>query len=598
MATAHPEPHVSAVRPRFYQDESYLHGFLGTVGDLQKARAFQDVVLEVEDRRFPCHRLVLSAASPYFRAMFTSDMAESQQEMVVLQGLDAGIFGEILSYIYSGTLYVSLDKVQSLYQAADLLQLDYVRGTCSSYMAMNVGRSTCVDLYKFADVFSLDNVQKCSLQWIARHFTEVASSKEFSSLSITQLTEIISHDELDVKEERTVWKAVVRWVQHSREDRLHHLPSILSHIRYNLLTSDDTAVMMEHPMVREDPGISEVIRNLAQKGNYNLKPRLGMTTEMAIWLNPTRGKVYTCSNELFFMNPHEEKYTSCTYKPEDFPRVTDMVVTSDNEIYILQTEELEDENQMFLETQMSLFKYSHAENAWEHAGVSSISKGPGDDFSSDDERLCEVDRIFYYIAIDSKEHRPLLKMRKYNQDMNQWEECSQLKLKGCGYHRDFAALSCSPYLYFLTRWEFHRYDPSQDRWSKLVPPMISDEVCTGVVMGTEIFCTDFHNTQTMVYDTESDCWQKLQGWPNPGNLGITYRPSLFVVENQLHILLKVYDTASQEAPTWSSIDCRVYVYDRSADAWSDLKATLPDKKYHVYGCAPVARVYLPYLKGT
>eukprot|EP00058_Branchiostoma_floridae_P004272 XP_002589760.1 hypothetical protein BRAFLDRAFT_283651 [Branchiostoma floridae] len=210
---------MAAVRPRSYQDESYLHGFLGTVGDLQKAGVLQDVVLEVEGRRFPCHRLVLSAASPYFRAMFTSDMAESRQKTVVLQGLDAGSCGDILSYIYSGTLHVSLDKVQPLYQAADLLQLDYVRDTCSSYMAMNIERFSRVDLYKFADVFSADNVRKRCLQLILINFTEVASSKEFCSLSVNQLSEIISHDALDVKEETTVWEAVVRWVQHSREDR-------------------------------------------------------------------------------------------------------------------------------------------------------------------------------------------------------------------------------------------------------------------------------------------------------------------------------------------------------------------------------------------
>ncbi|XP_078666112.1 kelch repeat and BTB domain-containing protein 7-like [Branchiostoma floridae x Branchiostoma belcheri] len=85
-------------------------------------------------------------------------MAECRQKTVVLKGLDAVMFGEILSYIYSGTLHVSLDRVQHLYQAADLLQLDYVRDTCSSYMAMNVERSTCVDLYKFADAFAVDIV--------------------------------------------------------------------------------------------------------------------------------------------------------------------------------------------------------------------------------------------------------------------------------------------------------------------------------------------------------------------------------------------------------------------------------------------------------
>ncbi|XP_078571946.1 kelch-like protein 20 isoform X2 [Branchiostoma floridae x Branchiostoma japonicum] len=283
MAAADQEPHVSsAVRPRSYQDKSHLHEFLETVGDLQKDGVLQDVTLEVEGRRFPCHRLVLSATSPYFRAMFTSDMAESRQKTVVLQGFDANIFGEILSYIYSGTLHVSLDKVQPLYQAADLLQLDYVRDTCSSYMAMNVERSTCVDLYNFADVFSVDTVLRSCVEWIDINFFEFSFSEEFYSLSVNQLTEIISHDELDVKDETTVWEAVVRWVQHIREDRLHHLPSILPHIRFNLLASDKMAAILECPLVKEDPGSTEVIRNVVQKGNPNLKPRLRRTTEMVL----------------------------------------------------------------------------------------------------------------------------------------------------------------------------------------------------------------------------------------------------------------------------------------------------------------------------
>ncbi|XP_019634496.1 PREDICTED: kelch-like protein 18 [Branchiostoma belcheri] len=225
MAASDQESHARAVRSHVYQDEGYLRGFLGAVGDLQKDGILQDVILEVEERWFPCHRLVLSAASPYFRAMFTSDMAESRQKTVILQGLDADTFEEILSYIYSGTLHVSMDRVQPLYQAADLLQLDYVKDICSSYMAMNVEHSTCVDLYKFADVFSAKIVWKVCLQWIAKHFTEVTSSKEFCSLSVDQLTEIISHDELEVNEETRVWEAVVRWVQHSREDNCTTYPA-------------------------------------------------------------------------------------------------------------------------------------------------------------------------------------------------------------------------------------------------------------------------------------------------------------------------------------------------------------------------------------
>ncbi|XP_035689795.1 kelch-like protein 18 [Branchiostoma floridae] len=108
--------------------------------------------------------------------MFSSDMAEIRQKTVVLQGLNAVAFEEILSYIYSGTLRVTLDKVQSLYQAANLLRLSYVRDTCSSYMVKNmeVESSNCVNLYKFADVFSQDIVRGRCQQWIIKHFTEVS----------------------------------------------------------------------------------------------------------------------------------------------------------------------------------------------------------------------------------------------------------------------------------------------------------------------------------------------------------------------------------------------------------------------------------------
>ncbi|XP_078603565.1 kelch repeat and BTB domain-containing protein 6-like [Branchiostoma floridae x Branchiostoma japonicum] len=579
MAAAHQEPHSSAVRPRSYKDESYLHGFLGTVGDLQKAGVLQDVVLEVEGRRFPCHRLVLSAASPYFRAMFTSDMAESRQKTVVLQGLDAGMFGEILSYVYSGTLHVSLDKVQPLYQAADLLQLDYVRDTCSSYMAMNVERSTCVDLYKFADVFSVHVVQKRCLQWIARNFTEVASSDEFCGLGVNRLTEIISHIELDVKEETAVWEAVVRWVQHSREDRLHHLPSLLHHIRFNLLTSDDMAAILEHPLVREDPGSSEVVRNVVQKGNIDPKPRFGMTTEMAVLLNPTEG-----SNEILFMNPREDKYISCSYKPEDLPNVTDIAVTNENDIYILDTKELEDEDQL------CLFKYNHAENMWEQESVSTISKPSGDESFCHGGRLYEANGILHYIAVIPVGGEPMLQMRKYSPHTNQWQECSQLQLQAICNN---VMLFCGPNLYLFKGTEALCYDPDKGVWNRRTPSLKFPKLCIAVAMGTEIFCTDYDLNDLMVYDTESDRWQELNGWPNPGNRQIVELPGVFVLENQLHALL-ICRGEEEEADRESF----VYVYDRSADAWTDLNATLPLYVHEWYGRCQIARMYLPYLEGA
>ncbi|XP_035687991.1 kelch repeat and BTB domain-containing protein 2-like [Branchiostoma floridae] len=457
---------------------------------------------------------------------------------------------------------------------------------------MKVERSTCVDLYKFAEVFSVDIVHKQCLQWIVRHFTEVASSEKFCSLSVNQLTEIISHDELDVKEETTVWEAVVRWVQHSREDRQHHLPSILPHIRFNLLTPDDTAAILEHPLVKEDPGSSEVIRNVVPSETSNLKPRLGMTTEM-VMLHKSTNKLFSRSNELLFMNPQKGKYISCSYRSEDIPDdVVSLTVTSDNNIYILTESAGEDDDDDDPDSfHEYLYHYNQARNVWVHAGIPKISIAPTESASG---FLVEVDQILYFLAEakdgDGIQH---VRLRKYNRHTDQWQECLQLELDRA-YYCCKIALSCDRRLYYIMDKQMYCYDPRQDTWSERTPPCLEDvqECFTAVAMGTEIFYTNSKFHRTMVYDTELDYWTVLHGWPGPGKL--CRPPYLFALEDQLHIFVEVSDNNREG----SSSQYRVYVYDRSVDYWRDLKATLPDETYYyTYGsCAPVARMYLPYLQ--
>ncbi|XP_019641095.1 PREDICTED: uncharacterized protein LOC109482717 [Branchiostoma belcheri] len=144
--------------------------------------------------------------------------------------------------------------------------------------------------------------------------------------------------------------------------RLHHLPSILPHIRFNLLTSDDTAAILNHPLVREDPGSIQVIRSVVSS---TLKKRFGMDTlEMACLL---------MIGEVLCFNPREGKYTKISLPPPEegnaFASVAGMTVTSNNDMYIL-INELHDR-------QISVLEYNQAWKEWENAGMSPIRHGFG-----------------------------------------------------------------------------------------------------------------------------------------------------------------------------------------------------------------------------
>jgi len=62
-----------------------------------------DVTLIVGTKRIAAHRIVLSSASDYFAAMFTSDVREATQEEVKLQDVDAEALATLVHYMYTGT---------------------------------------------------------------------------------------------------------------------------------------------------------------------------------------------------------------------------------------------------------------------------------------------------------------------------------------------------------------------------------------------------------------------------------------------------------------------------------------------------------------
>ena len=71
-----------------------------------------DVTLIVGQHRIHGHRIVLSAASDYFAAMFTNDVKEATQEEVKMKDVDPEALSSLVNYMYTGEC--SLIIVQSI----------------------------------------------------------------------------------------------------------------------------------------------------------------------------------------------------------------------------------------------------------------------------------------------------------------------------------------------------------------------------------------------------------------------------------------------------------------------------------------------------
>jgi len=91
---------------------------------LRKQKELCDVILIVGQNRIAAHRAILSACSPYFKAMFTGELAESRQTEIFIRDIDECAMEFLIDYCYTSRIIVDEKNVQTLLPAACILQVD------------------------------------------------------------------------------------------------------------------------------------------------------------------------------------------------------------------------------------------------------------------------------------------------------------------------------------------------------------------------------------------------------------------------------------------------------------------------------------------
>lgn len=82
-----------------------------------------DVILEVGAESFHAHKVVLAAASPYFKAMFTGGLRECETSHVKLQGICQTTMARLLHFMYTGEIKVTEVTVCQILPAATMFQV-------------------------------------------------------------------------------------------------------------------------------------------------------------------------------------------------------------------------------------------------------------------------------------------------------------------------------------------------------------------------------------------------------------------------------------------------------------------------------------------
>ncbi|XP_055848436.1 kelch-like ECH-associated protein 1 isoform X2 [Episyrphus balteatus] len=232
-----------------------------------------DVILEVKQELFPAHKVVLCAASPYFKAMFTGGLKESEMKRVQLQGVCPTSMSRIIHFMYTGQIRVTEVTVCQLLPAATMFQVPNVINACCVFLERQLDPSNAIGIANFAEQHGCTDLQRKANMFIERHFTQVCHEEEFLQLSAIQLIALIRRDELNVQEEREVYNAVLKWVKYDEAKRFPKMPSILRAVRCQLLTPTFLEDQVKNcDILRKAPACKEYLAKIIKDLTLHKRP--------------------------------------------------------------------------------------------------------------------------------------------------------------------------------------------------------------------------------------------------------------------------------------------------------------------------------------
>ncbi|EDO42035.1 predicted protein [Nematostella vectensis] len=212
------------------KDATFCVNAMQSMDDFRKERFLCDVTLNVNEVLFHAHRNILAASSPYFRALFTSEMRENQGNEIKLNNVDVEIMEDILAYLYSGSVVVEESKAIPLTVAADYMLLPKLKQLGIDFLSHNLTSANCLSILAIAEKFNFQTLKDNAQRYTLEQFGTVSQAEEFERLNVEQLLAIISCDDLVAKEQE-VFEAVVRWVDFSLEERRKHFEILFRHLR-------------------------------------------------------------------------------------------------------------------------------------------------------------------------------------------------------------------------------------------------------------------------------------------------------------------------------------------------------------------------------
>ncbi|KAH0615621.1 hypothetical protein JD844_005079 [Phrynosoma platyrhinos] len=247
----------------------YLSKLLEGLGNLRSQNVLCDVMLEAEGTSFPAHKAVLAAASSYCKMRFAGDVT-SHDSLIKVSSVTARGLQNVLSFVYSNRLVLTLQTVEETFHAAEALLVREVMGLCFQFLEESLNWHTCLQILNIAKWLGPEELREKAMRCVSRHCGEIlADPLQLKELDRATLHEILDREDVQGLTELELFRATIDWL-HQDATRLKDAPSLLRCIRFPLIPLKDLQTFVqEESLMKTEP----VIRQYLQEAlDYHSQP--------------------------------------------------------------------------------------------------------------------------------------------------------------------------------------------------------------------------------------------------------------------------------------------------------------------------------------
>jgi len=172
-------------RPKYEDDIAHqtAKGALVALNNIFKDEGTKDVTLVLNQKKtIKCHKIILCNRSAYFKAMLSTEFAESKTNEIVINEEHVEVFEEIIGFLYGHVIDIGQERILEISNMASKYEILDLVNLCQ--------KSLC-DLFSVENILEITNLMiesgetecfSACCRYIHEHYSDISGQEGFAKL--------------------------------------------------------------------------------------------------------------------------------------------------------------------------------------------------------------------------------------------------------------------------------------------------------------------------------------------------------------------------------------------------------------------------------